>query len=202
MRFHKTPATTAIAVPMRTTPTTTETRMIHQVLQPDELTVKRADMVFPSAESTFSALTFLHVLLVVTVERAMLLRLVHCEAEDDRTIKVWSVFELILAMSLALNSTTMFDKFEAHPSMVMVVPKPLTTIEVEVAFPVITIDPAFEGITIWLTFVSLAVHTPLTQTKSSEGLVASGQVKKLTGAGAVGGVVGFVGGHTVVVQVG
>ena len=88
---------------MMITPTTTDTRMIHQVLQPDELTVNKLDIVFPSAESTFSALTFLHVLLLDVALMETVLRSVHCDAVDDKTIKVWSVFELILAMSSALN---------------------------------------------------------------------------------------------------
>ena len=89
--------------------------------------------------------------------------------------------------------------------MVTEVPKPLMTIEVEVAFPVSTIDPAFEGILITAALVFIAVQTPATHKKSSDGWVRIGHA---TGVLAVvGGDTGMsvgvgVGGHTVVMQVG
>ena len=71
---------------------------------------------------------------------------------------------------------TILDKFEAHPSMVTEVPKPLMTMDVEVAFPAITIKPAFGGIVITSALVLGVVQMPPTQTKSAEGRVAMGQV--------------------------
>ena len=91
----------------------------------------------------------------------------------------------------------MVDKFVTHPLTSMFELMPLSKIEAEVRFPVITTTPAPLGIFNEGAFVKGAVHLPAMHEKSVLGRVFSGHEEETgtgTGAGAdVGGLVVITG---------